>query len=111
MSEDEYLQGEPDDDFENEDDEIIGDYLIDEPDDDLTLIMMPKIQFDFEVEFDTYYKMLRKCKSKEQMKYVLSEIIQHSSNIILIEHEIKYLQDRAKDFEFNIALMQAERNT
>lgn len=104
MTEDEYYAGEPDD-FDEED-EILGEYLIDEENDDLTLIMMPKITFDFEKEFEIYYKMLKKCKSKEQLKDVLSGIISHTSQVAVLQHEIGFLQDRAKDLEFNVQLMQ-----
>lgn len=101
MTEDEYWQGE----F-NEDDEIVGEYLIEDyTDDDITLVMMPQIKYDFESEFETYYKMLKKCRNKKQMKNTLQEIINHAQSIALLEHESKYLQDRVKDLEFSFKIL------
>lgn len=102
MTEDEYWQTNGD---SEDDDEILGDFLIEEIDDDLTLVMMPKIIYDYEKEFEVYYKLLKKCKNKEQMKDVLSGIISHASAVAVLQHDIKYLQDRAKDLEFSIQLL------
>jgi hypothetical protein len=104
MSEDEYYNSEPNDDYE--DDDILGDYLIEEVSDELTLVMMPKITFDYDVEFEVFYKLLKKCKNKEQMKMVLDGIISHTSAVAVLQHEIDFLQERAKDLEFNVSMMQ-----
>ena len=104
MDYEEYMQGEPDD-----KDDILGEYLIEEvDDDDITFISMPKIRYDFDEEFDKYYKILKKCRTKEQMRNILGGIINHTSKVAVFEHEINYLQDRAKDLEFNLQIMQQE---
>lgn len=102
MNEDEYWASDP----EWQDEDIDGDYLIEDyTDDDITLVLMPQVKYDFDSEFETYYKMLKKCRNKEQMKNTLREIINHAQYIALLEHESKYLQDRAKDLEFTFKLL------
>jgi hypothetical protein len=108
MTPEEYYKGEPhdddEDDFEDDSDEI-GAYLIDEPD-DLTLIMMPKLDFDLELTIEQYYKVLKKCKNKDQLKSVLFKFYGHIAGIVSLQNDIQYLQERAKELEFNIKMMQ-----
>lgn len=108
MTEEEYWDSDPD---RNDDDEIIGEYLIDEVDDNLTLTMFPKIQYDFETEFEVYYKLLKKCRTKEQMRDVLSGIVSHVSSFAILEHEIDHLQDKAQDLEFKVRMLQQQGYT
>ena len=67
--------------------------------------MMPKIRFDYDQEFEQFYRVLKKCRTKEQMKNVLASIINQTSAIAVLEHEINYLQDRAKDLELNVQII------
>lgn len=89
------------------DDEILGDYLI-ETDDDLTLIMMPKLDIDLDSVDETYYKTFKKCKTKEQFKNVLRKYRSYISTVALLQSDIAYLQDRAKELEYNIHMLQNE---
>lgn len=100
MTEDEYWDSNEEYEGYDENDDILGDYLIEESD-DLTLIMMPKITYDYDKEFEEYYKLLKKCRTKDQMKYILHAVISHATQAAILKHEVEYLQDRAKDFEFN----------
>lgn len=100
MSEDEYLENEPNDD----DEDIIYEFLIDEPD-DLTLIMVPKSDFDLEEEIERYYKQLKKCRSKEQLKDVLRDFYSYIVEVTEIQSEINHLQDRIKSLEIKMNIL------
>lgn len=103
MTEEEYLQGE----FPDDDDDIMEGFLIEEPD-DLDLVMLPKLEFDLELELEKYYKMLKSCRNKEQLIQVLRIFYAHISSVVLLQSDIQYLQDRAKELEFNIEVMRQQ---
>lgn len=93
--------------FEDEDGEILGEYLIEDPG-DLTLIMFPKLEFDLEAELEKYYKILKKCRNKEQIINVLREFYTVISGVTILQNDIQYLQDKAKELEFNIKMLQQQ---
>ncbi|MDI3311789.1 MAG: hypothetical protein QJR05_10250 [Thermoanaerobacterium sp.] len=103
MAEDEDLTS----DFEDDDGEIIGEFGI-EDEDDIMLILMPKIEYDFDTEFESYYKLFKKCRRKEDFKFVLAQIIEHTSKLAILKHEASYLQERAKNLEFEIEMAKSE---
>lgn len=100
MTEDEYLEGE----FPEDDDDILEAYLIEEPD-DITHVLMPKIEFHLEDELEKYYKFAKQCRKKEDIKQVFRMFYSHITSVTVLQHEIQYLQDRAKELEFNINMM------
>ena len=100
MSEEEYLAGEPDDeDFEE--------YLADE-EDNLTLLMLPKLEIDEEAEVERFYKRFKLCRNKAQIQTVIREVMAYVSTTTILMHEIDYLQERAKDLECNILMLRNE---
>lgn len=96
------MQGEPLDDDESE---IVYEFMIDEPD-DITLVMMPKLEFDLEEYLESYYKQIKKCRNKDQIKSVLRNFYALSSGVATLQTEIDYLQSRAKELEMSIKMMQ-----
>jgi len=96
------------DDFYDEDDEILGEFLIEDEQDDLTLILMPKLEYDLEKDLDEYYKMLKRCKTKDEIKEVLRHFYSKIYNIAILQNEIDYLQARAKDLELSIKIMKGQ---
>lgn len=89
-----------------EDEEYLGAYMIDEPE-DLTLIMMPKLEIDVEKEIDNWAKILRRCKNKAELKEGLIQFYAYVSQIVLLQEEIRQLQTKAKELEFNIKMIQS----
>jgi hypothetical protein len=103
MNEEEYWASDPED--ENfDDEEILGMYMIDEPD-DLTLVMLPKLNFNLDEELDKWTKELRKCKNKTQLKEGLRNFYVYVSGLTMLQEDIRHLQDKAKELEFNIQSM------
>ncbi|GAB6989368.1 hypothetical protein [Paenibacillus pini] len=100
MTEDEYWANEP-----NDDNEILYEFLIDE-DSDLTLLMLPKYEFDLENTLDSYYKEIKKCRNKDQIIQALRTFYSHIAGVVSLQDNIQYLQDRAKELEFNVQIMQ-----
>jgi hypothetical protein len=82
----------------NEDDDILGDYLIEE-ESDITHVLLPKLNIDLERTFDDYYKLLKKCRNKGQILTVLQEFYVYINTISVLSHEIGHLQDRAQELE------------
>lgn len=105
LNENEYWESNGD--YED-DDEIIREYLIEE-EDDLTLVMLPKLEYDFDKEFEVYYSVLKKCRTKDQMKQALGSIIERVSSFTLLQNDIGYLQERAKELEFRVAVLSQEQ--
>jgi predicted phage-related endonuclease len=88
----------------------MGVFMIEEPD-DLTMIMMPKLDFDSEEIIEEYAKTIKRCKNIEQLKSVLYKFYTHISSIVSLQNDIQYLQDRAKELEFNIKMFQQEHGS
>lgn len=101
MTEDEYFASEPSD----NDDDIIYEFLIDEPE-DLTLLMLPKLKFSIPEEAEKYYKLFKKCRNKAQMIQLLIDFGSTVAQMTLLKSDIQYLQDRAKELEFNVKMLQ-----
>jgi hypothetical protein len=93
----------------NEDDDILGEFLIEAEDDDLTLVMLPKLKFDLEGTLTDYYKLLKKCRTKDQMINVLSRFYAYIYGVAVLETEINYLQDRAKTLEASVMFLGQDR--
>jgi len=91
----------------DEDGEILGSFLI-EDEDDIDVIVMPKLNFDLEKELDEWYKRIKRCRNKEQIKEVLRHFFNYATGIATLQLDIQYLQDRAKDIEFNIKMLERE---
>lgn len=106
MSEEEYWAGEPEDDYDDEE-ETLGVFMIEEPD-DLTLVMLPKIEFDRDEVIEEYVKAARKCKNKDQLRFVFNRFFEHISGTVSLLNDVQHLQDRAKELEFNIQMLQQE---
>lgn len=96
MSDDQFLEENHED-----DDDIMGLYLIDEPQ-DIDILLFPKIEFDIEQELEEYYKLARQCKNKQELKEVLYQFYLHIAKAVTIQNEIQHLQNRAKMLEYNI---------
>lgn len=101
MSEEEHWES--DSEFED-DDEIFGEFLIEEPD-DITLIMLPRLDFDLEKTLEEYYRVIKKCRNKEQLMNALRHFYAYISGVTSIMNDIQYLQDRAKELEFQISML------
>lgn len=99
---DEYMAGEPDD-----EDEVLGEYLLDEPD-DLTLVMLPKLEFNLDDTIESFYKVLKRCKNKTELKSVLYQFYAYISGVVSLQNDIDALQNKAKEIEFNIKVLQGE---
>lgn len=91
----------------NEDDDILGEFLIEE-DTDLTLVMFPNFEFNLEEELEKYYRALKRCRNKEQLMNVLRHFYNHISTTVLLQYEIRHLQERAKDLEVAVKLFQQQ---
>nr|WP_156736441.1 hypothetical protein [Mycobacterium sp. E3298] len=92
MSEDEYWASEPMDD--GDEDEILYEFLIDEPE-DLTLVMLPMIDFNLEDALENYYKQLKRCRNKDQIKTVLLRFYSYVVAMTNLQSDIHYLQQRS----------------
>jgi hypothetical protein len=103
MNEEEYWESEPDDENYN-DDESLGVYMIEEPE-DIDLIVLPKLNFNLDEELDAWTKQLRKCKNKQQLKEGLRGFYAYVAGVVLLQEDIRHLQDKAKEVEFNIKSM------
>jgi hypothetical protein len=90
-------------------DEILGEFLIDEPP-DIDIILMPKFDFDLKQIFEKYYNSLKKCRNKEQIMQVLESFYSYISKAVLLQHEISCLQTRVKELEYNIKLLELDRD-
>jgi hypothetical protein len=106
MDEQEYLDGEPQD--NSNEDEDFSEYLADE-EDNLTLVMLPKLEIDEELEVDRFYKRFKLCRNKAQVQTVIRELMAYVSTTALLVHEIAYLQERAKDLEHNVYMLHQSR--
>ena len=91
----------------DEDGEILGSFLI-EDEDDIDVIVMPKLNFDLEKELDEWYKRIKRCRNKEQIKDVLRQFFDYATGIATLQLDIQYLQDRAKEIELNIKMLERE---
>ena len=91
----------------DEDGEILGSFLI-EDEDDIDVIVMPKLNFDLEKELDEWYKRIKRCRNKEQIKEVLRQFFNYATSIATLQLDIQYLQDRAKEIELNIKMLERE---
>jgi len=96
--------------FSEEDDDVLGEFLIEEPP-DIDLILMPKLEIDEDKIIDEYYKKIKKCRNKEQLKSVLKSFYIYISNIAILQSDIQYLQDRAKELEFAIQELEKLKST
>lgn len=92
---------------EEYDEELPGTFLINEPD-DITLIMMPKLDFNLDKTLEEYYEYIKKCKNKNEVIGVLKDFYEYISTVVTLINDIQHLQDRAKELEFNIQLLSGQ---
>jgi phage tail protein X len=94
-------------DFYEEDDDLMIEFLIDETP-DIDLLWMPKLDHDIKAFIDKFYKKIKKCRNKDQLTALLYKYYGHIANIAVLQHEIRGLQDKAKGLEINIEIMKQE---
>src|SRR5690606_4489876 len=87
--------------FENEDDDILGEFLIEDVD-DIDVIIMPKTKLKKEEVLEDYYQKIKRCKNKKELMNVLDNFYTVVYELAGIEREINYLQVRAKVLEYEI---------
>lgn len=100
MSEEDYLEGE----FPEDDDDIMEVFLIDEPD-DLTMVMLPKLDFNLDNELEKYYTYAKGARNKEQLLRVFRMFYAHIVGVTTLQNDVQFLQDKAKELEFNIEML------
>lgn len=87
--------------YNEEDDDILGDFSLEDVP-DIDIILMPKLEIDEEEIIDRYYKKIKRCRNKDQLKAVLKSLYDYASNVAVLQNDIRYLQDRAKELEIYI---------
>lgn len=90
-------------DYWEDDDDYLGEFMIEEPD-DLTMIVMPKLEIDTESMIENYVNLARKCKNKNELRNLFNHFYIHVADMVSLENDIRYLQDRAKEIEFNVEM-------
>ena len=97
LTEDEYNQGEP---FEDDDSEFGDTFLYDEvTDDDINMVMIPKLDYDIDEVLMGYVKSLKRCKTTEEAMEVLYDLYGQIRLITIVESEQAELQNRAQMLE------------
>lgn len=94
MSEEEYYE-------ESMDESEFGDTFLsqEEADGDITMIMLPKFDYDVGEFVQKYLKSLKKCKTNEEATELMFEFWTQSRLLTIIEIEQDYIQDRACNLE------------
>jgi hypothetical protein len=87
--------------------DLPGSFLAEESD-DIDFILMPKLNINIDDVIEEYYKSIKECKNKNQVKEVLRDFYQYVCNINTIMNDIQYLQDRAKQLELDVKFLMGE---
>lgn len=94
MSEEEYWES-------NFEDDEFGDTFLHEEssDDDINLIMIPKIEYDIIEILSGYIKSLKRCKTTDEAMEVMIDLYGQIRLLTIIESEQAELQNRVQSLE------------
>lgn len=97
MTEDEYNQSDSEFDDEGE----FGDSFLssEESDDEITMIMIPKLDFNLDLMLKGYLKNLKSCQTTEKAMEILYDLYSQIQIITTVENGIEELQFKAENFE------------
>jgi hypothetical protein len=98
MSEEEYLEGEPDSN-EDDDGEFSDTFLSEESDDEINVIVLKKLDYDKEEFLRGYLKLLKRSNTTDEALDVLYELSEQIRLITMIEIETVDLQNKAEQLE------------
>lgn len=107
MSEEEFYESEPHEN-EEEDEGEFGDTFLseDQANDDVNVLVIPKLNFDLDHSIETTIKILKKCKTNDEAYNVLVSLCEQISLVTVIQNSYEEIQEKVSALEELIGRIQ-----